>query len=342
VSETFDAIVIGTGQAGPSLTGRLAAAGMKVAVVERGKFGGTCVNTGCIPTKTLVASARAAHVARRAADLGVVIPGPIGVDMKQVKARKDAVASASNEGVETWLKGMANVTVVEGHARFVGPHEIGVGERRLTAPKIFINVGARARVPRLPGIETTPFLTNSSMMELDFLPEHLVVVGGSYVGLEFAQMYRRFGSRVTVVEMGPRLIAREDEDVSTAVREIFEAEAIQVRTGAECIRLENRGREVALRLECGEGEPQVVGSHILLATGREPNTQDLGLDAVGVKRDQRGIIPVDDELGPTSRASGPSESATAAAPSPTPPTTISRSSPRTCSTTKSAASPTAS
>ncbi len=296
MSETFDAIVIGTGQAGPSLTGRLAAAGMKVAVVERGKFGGTCVNTGCIPTKTLVASARAAHVARRAGDFGVVIPGPIGVDMKQVKARKDAVAGASNKGVETWLKGMANVTVVEGHARFVGPHEVSVGERRLTAPKIFINVGARARVPRLPGVETTPFLTNSSMMELDFLPEHLVVVGGSYVGLEFAQMYRRFGSRVTIVEMGPRLIAREDEDVSTAVREILEAEGIQVRTGAECIRLENRGREVALRLECGEGEPQVVGSHVLLATGRAPNTHDLGLEAAGVKVDERGIIPVDDEL----------------------------------------------
>ena len=296
MSETFDAIVIGTGQAGPSLTARLAAAGMKLAVVERGKFGGTCVNTGCIPTKTLVASARAAHVARRAADFGLVIPGPIGVDMKHVKARKDAVAGASNKAVESWLKGMANVTVVEGHARFVGPHEIAVGERRLTAEKIFINVGARARAPRLPGIETTPFLNNSSMMEVDFLPEHLVVVGGSYVGLEFAQMYRRFGSRVTVVEMGPRLIAREDEDVSTTVREIFEAEGIQVRTGAECIRLEKRGREVAVGVECGAGEPEVVGSHVLIATGRVPNTHDLGLEAAGVERDPHGIVKVDDEL----------------------------------------------
>jgi pyruvate/2-oxoglutarate dehydrogenase complex dihydrolipoamide dehydrogenase (E3) component len=296
MSESFDAIVIGTGQAGPSLTGRLSDAGMKVAVVERGKFGGTCVNTGCIPTKTLVASARAAQVARRAADFGVVIPGLVSVDMKQVKARKDAVAGASNKGVETWLKGMANVTVVEGHARFVGPHEIGVGERRLAADKIFINVGARARVPKLPGIETTPFLTNSSMMEVDFLPEHLIVVGGSYIGLEFAQMYRRFGSRVTVVEMGPRLIAREDEEVSTAVREILEAEGIQVRTGAECIRLEKRARAVAVGVECGAGEPEVVGSHVLIATGRVPNTHDLGLEAAGVQRDEHGIVKVDDEL----------------------------------------------
>ena len=296
MSERFDAIVIGTGQAGPSLTGRLSAAGMKVAVVERGRFGGTCVNTGCIPTKTLVASARVAHVTRRAADFGVVVQSPIGVDMKQVKARKDAVAGASNQGVETWLKGMKNVTVIEGHARFVGPHEVGVAERRLTAEKIFIDVGARARVPKLPGIQTTPFLTNSGMMQVDFLPEHLIVVGGSYIGLEFAQMYRRFGSRVTILETGPRLIGREDEDVSTAVREILEGEGVAVRTRAECIRLERRGSAVAVGVECGVGEPEVVGSHILLATGRVPNTHDLGLDAAGVERDEHGNIKVDDQL----------------------------------------------
>jgi len=217
--ESFDAIVIGTGQAGPSLCGRLAGAGMKVAVVERGKLGGTCVNTGCIPTKTLVASARAAHVARHAGEYGVRIGGTIDVDMQRVKARKDAVAGASRKGVETWLKGMGNVTLIEGHARFVAPHELAVNERRLSAEKIFINVGARARVPQLPGVEEIAFLTNSGMMELDFLPEHLVIVGGSYVGLEFAQMYRRFGSQVTIVEMAPRLISREDEDVSAAVEE---------------------------------------------------------------------------------------------------------------------------
>jgi pyruvate/2-oxoglutarate dehydrogenase complex dihydrolipoamide dehydrogenase (E3) component len=294
--ETFDAIVIGTGQAGPSLASRLARAGMRVAVVERGRFGGTCVNTGCIPTKTLVASARAAHVARRAGDFGVEIDGRIAVDMRKVKARKDAVVGASRGGVETWLKGLDNVTVVEGHGRFVAPHEVAVGDRRLASGRIFINVGARARVPRLPGIEDVPFLTNSSMMEVDFLPEHLVIVGGSYVGLEFAQMYRRFGSRVTVVEMAPRLIGREDEDVSAAVRGILEAEGIEIRLGAECVRLERRGRGVAVAVECGRGEPEVVGSHLLLATGRAPNTHDLGLESAGVRVDARGVIAVDDQL----------------------------------------------
>jgi pyruvate/2-oxoglutarate dehydrogenase complex dihydrolipoamide dehydrogenase (E3) component len=294
--ETFDAIVIGTGQAGPSLASRLARAGMRVAVVERGRFGGTCVNTGCIPTKTLVASARAAHVARRAGDFGVEIDGRIAVDMRKVKARKDAVVGAFRGGVETWLKGLDNVTVVEGHGRFVAPHEVAVGDRRLASGRIFINVGARARVPRLPGIEDVPFLTNSSMMEVDFLPEHLVIVGGSYVGLEFAQMYRRFGSRVTVVEMAPRLIGREDEDVSAAVRGILEAEGIEIRLGAECVRLERRGRGVAVAVECGRGEPEVVGSHLLLATGRAPNTHDLGLESAGVRVDARGVIAVDDQL----------------------------------------------
>ena len=294
--ESFDAIVIGTGQAGPSLCGRLAGAGMKVAVVERGKLGGTCVNTGCIPTKTLVASARAAHVARHAGEYGVRIGGTIDVDMQRVKARKDAVAGASRKGVETWLKGMGNVTLIEGHARFVAPHELAVNERRLSAEKIFINVGARARVPQLPGVEEIAFLTNSGMMELDFLPEHLVIVGGSYVGLEFAQMYRRFGSQVTIVEMAPRLISREDEDVSAAVEEILKAEGISVRLGAECVRLEKRGNGVAVGVACGEGEPEVAGSHLLLATGRVPNTHDLGLEAAGVEVDARGIIPVDDQL----------------------------------------------
>jgi pyruvate/2-oxoglutarate dehydrogenase complex dihydrolipoamide dehydrogenase (E3) component len=296
MAEGFDAIVIGTGQAGPPLAARLSSAGMKVAIVERGRFGGTCVNTGCIPTKTLLASARAAHVARRAAEFGVAIDGPVGVDMKRVKARKDAVAGASNEGVETWLKGLSGVTVVEGHARFVGPHEVAVGERRLEAGRIFIDVGARARVPSLPGVDSTPYLTNSSIMHVDFVPEHLVVVGGSYVGLEFAQMYRRFGSRVTVVEMGPRLISREDPDVSEGVRDILEAEGVAVRTSAECIRLAPRASGIAIHVACREGEPEVEGSHLLLATGRVPNTHDLGLDAAGVAVDERGVIVVDDQL----------------------------------------------
>ncbi|HET7294513.1 MAG TPA: FAD-containing oxidoreductase [Vicinamibacteria bacterium] len=296
MSESFEAIVIGTGQAGPSLAVRLAGAGMKVAIIERGRFGGTCVNTGCIPTKTLVASAHAAHMARRAGDFGVEIDGAIRVDMRAVKARKDAIAGASEKGVESWLRGTDNVTVVEGHARFVAPHEVDVAGRRLRADRIFVNVGARARAPDLPGIQEVPYLTNSSIMELDALPEHLVVIGGSYVGLEFAQMYRRFGSRVTVVEMAPRLIGREDVDVSDAVKAILEAEGVTVRVGAECVALERRGSGVAVSVRCGEGEPEVVGSHLLLATGRVPNTGDLGLEAAGVQVDDRGTIPVDDEL----------------------------------------------
>jgi pyruvate/2-oxoglutarate dehydrogenase complex dihydrolipoamide dehydrogenase (E3) component len=290
----YDAVVIGTGQAGPSLAGRLAGAGMKVAIVERNLFGGTCVNTGCIPTKTLVASARAAHVARRAAEYGVVLEGSVSVDMKRVKARKDEVAGASNRGVEAWLKGMKNATVYEGHARFQGPRQVRVGDDFLEADRIFINVGGRAFWP--PGFENTGALTNSTMMDVDFLPEHLVIVGGSYIGLEFAQMYRRFGSEVTVIEKGPRLVKREDGDVSDAVRGILENEGIRVRLDANCLSGSRRGDQVAVQVDCAAGAPEVVGSHLLLAVGRRPNTDDLGLDAAGVEMNDRGFIRVDDEL----------------------------------------------
>jgi len=292
----YDAIVIGTGQAGPSLAARLCAAGQKVAVLERHQFGGTCVNTGCIPTKTLIASARTAQVARRAASYGIDIPGPIAVDMKRVKARKDEIAGESSRGVERWLKGLENCTVYEAHGRFVAPHEVAAGDERLTAERIFINVGARARIPNLPGIDEVPFLTNSTMMSVDFLPQHLLIVGGSYVGLEFAQMYRRFGSEVTVIEMSPRLIPKEDEDVSEAVQQILEAEGVQFRLAAECLALEKRGNQIVTRLACEQGAPEAAGSHLLLATGRQPNTQDLGLDKAGISVDSRGFIPVDDQL----------------------------------------------
>src|SRR5262245_10153152 len=211
MATTYDAIIIGTGQAGPSLAVRLAGAGMKTAIVERKRFGGTCVNNGCIPTKTLVASARAAHIARRGGEYGVRIDGAIAVDMKKIKERKDAVVGRSNEGVEKWLKGTENLTVYEGHARFQDAHQLCVGNELLEADKIFVNVGGRAFTPPLPGLDQVLYLNNSTMMDVDFLPEHLIVIGGSYVGLEFAQMYRRFGSEVTIVEMGPRLIRREDE-----------------------------------------------------------------------------------------------------------------------------------
>jgi pyruvate/2-oxoglutarate dehydrogenase complex dihydrolipoamide dehydrogenase (E3) component len=296
VSRHFDAIIIGTGQAGPALAARFAAAGMTVAIIERHKFGGTCVNTGCIPTKTLVASAYAAHVARRGAEYGFAVNGDVRVDMKRVKARKDEVSGRSNRGVEEWLRGLKNCTVIQGHARFQSSHTVAVNDEVLQADKIFINVGGRASVPAMPGVQDVPFLTNSSMMDVDFLPEHLVIVGGSYIGLEFGQMYRRFGSEVTIVEMGPRLIGREDEDISEAVRQILGAEGIQIRLNAKCISLAKRDSRIAIGIECDEGPPEVVGTHVLLAVGRTPNTHDLGLDRAGVATDERGYIIVDDQL----------------------------------------------
>lgn len=292
----FDAIIIGTGQAGPSLAARFSAAGKTVAIIERDKFGGTCVNTGCIPTKTMIASAYAAHVARRGAEYGFSVNGDVRVDMKRVKARKDAISARSNSGVEEWLRGLENCTVIHGHARFQSPRSVVVNEDVFEADRIYINVGGRASVPEMPGIHEVPFLTNASMMEVDFLPEHLVIVGGSYVGLEFAQMYRRFGSKVTVVEMGPRLIGREDEDVSQAIREIMEAEVINFRLNAKCISLARCNEGVSVHVDCTEGVPEVFGSHVLLAVGRIPNTSDLGLDRAGIVTDQHGYIIVDDQL----------------------------------------------
>jgi len=292
---TYDAIVIGTGQAGPSLASRLAASGMQVAVIERKLFGGTCVNTGCIPTKTMVASAYAAHLARRAVEFGVGA-GPVTVEMKLVKARKDLISGQSRTSVESWLKSLQNCTVYEGHARFESAREVSVGGVRLSAPRIFINTGGRASVPPLEGVGEVPYLNNSSMMGVDFLPRHLIVVGGSYIGLEFGQMFRRFGSEVTIVEMGPRLVQREDEDVSAAIKDILEAEGIQIRLNAKCIRLSKRGEEIRAGVDCKDGEPEVAGSHLLLAVGRRPNTDDLGLDKAGVATDDRGYIVVDDQL----------------------------------------------
>ncbi|MCH8247619.1 MAG: FAD-containing oxidoreductase [Bacteroidetes bacterium] len=296
MTNTFDAVIIGTGQAGPSLAGRLAKAGMQVAIVERDRFGGTCVNVGCTPTKTLVASARAAHVARRGADFGVRIEGPITVEMKKVKARKDAIVRGSTEGVENWLKTTENVTVYEGHARFESSHTVRVGEERLEADKIFINVGTRAFVPPFPGLQSVDYLTNAGMMEVDFLPEHLIIIGGSYIGLEFGQMYRRFGSEVTIVERLSRLISRDDEDVSAAVQEIVENEGVNVRVESDCITAEKRGDQVAVGLDCETGDREAVGSHLLLAVGRRPNTDDLGVDEAGLAVDERGYIQVDDQL----------------------------------------------
>ncbi len=293
MTQRFDAIVVGAGQAGPPLVGRLTAAGHSVAMVERKLIGGTCVNTGCIPTKTLVASAHAAHLARRGADYGVNI-GPVSVDMSKVKARKDRIVLDDRNGVEDWLDNMDGCTMFRGHASFEDPHTLRVGDDTLHADQIFLNVGGRAVVPDLPGLADIDYLTNVSILELGTVPEHLVVVGGSYIALEFAQMYRRFGAQVTVVEKGRRLASREDEDVSATIRTILEDEGIDIIVDASDIRIVKRDN--GFNLTTRAGAAPVAGSHLLLAVGRRPNTDDLGLERAGVHTDDRGYIVVDDQL----------------------------------------------
>lgn len=295
-AQVFDAVVVGGGQAGPSLAARLAAAQMSVALVERHHLGGTCVNTGCMPTKALVANAYAAHSARRAADYGVVIDGPIRIDFEKVMERARTVTRNARAGLETWIGGMANVSLMRGHARFESPDTLRVGDKLISAPRIFLNVGGRVAIPDLPGICDAPFLTNSSLLALEELPRHLIVVGGSYIGLEFAQMFRRFGSEVTVVERMDRLVAREDAEISESIRATLEAEGVKVRTKAECIRLTIHEGAPAIGVDCQDGPPEIIGSHILLAVGRVPNTDDLHLTKAGIKVDARGYIPVDDRL----------------------------------------------
>ncbi|MDT5255367.1 MAG: hypothetical protein QOD10_447 [Mycobacterium sp.] len=296
MTERFDAIIVGAGQAGPSLAGRLTSAGQRVAIIERKLIGGTCVNNGCIPTKTLVASAHAAQLARRGAEYGVGT-GSISVDMAKVKARKDEIMLGDRKGVEDWLYGMDGCTVYRGHASFEDPHTVSVNGDLLRADRIFLNLGGRAVVPNIPGLSDVDFLTNMSILELDTLPAHLVIVGGSYIALEFAQMYRRFGARVTVVEKGPRLASREDEDVSASVRQILEAEGIDIVVGADDIRISKSNSDFgSFELTPRAGANPIAGSHLLMAVGRRPNTDDLGLEAAGVQTDARGYIVVDDEL----------------------------------------------
>jgi len=297
----FDAIVVGAGQAGPPLAQRLAGAGMKVAFVERHRFGGTCVNTGCIPTKAMVASAYAAHLARRGEEYGVRVPGAVQVDMRAVKARKDAITGKSRDGVESWVRGLPGATVFQAHARFEAATRMRLDDgTRLEAERIFLDVGGRAAVPPLPGVDTVPFLTNASMMDVDCRPEHLVIIGGSYIGLEFAQMFKRFGSAVTVIEKGERLIAREDVDVSLTIHHILEEEGVRIRLNAECIRVaEAADGGIEVGLDCAEtaaSDRTVRGSHLLLALGRRPNTDDLDLEKAGIATDRHGYITVDEHL----------------------------------------------
>jgi len=281
---THDAIIIGTGQAGPSLAARLSKAGMKIAVIERKLFGGTCVNTGCTPTKTLVASAYAIHLARQFCN-------DLQIDMKKLKARKDEVVAHAQ--IEKWLTDLPNCEVIKGHARFTAPHTVSVNDKTLKSGKIFINVGGRARIPPIPGLDEVPYLTNSSIMDLDYIPQHLIVLGGGAVGLEFAQMYRRFGSEVTVIEEGPRLLPHEDEDVSASVLDIFKNEGISVSLNAHNIAVK--------KLKKGLSVHNITGSHLLVAVGRVPNTDDLGLDKVGIATDPHGYIRVDEDCATDAR-----------------------------------------
>jgi pyruvate/2-oxoglutarate dehydrogenase complex dihydrolipoamide dehydrogenase (E3) component len=296
MNRQYDAVIIGTGQAGPPLAKRLSQAGMSVAIVERHRFGGTCVNTGCIPTKAMVASAYAAHMGRRAIAFGVVVEGTIRVDLAAVYARKNTIAERSRASVEKALRGLPRCDVYTGHARLKSSRDVDVGGQTLSAPRIFLDVGGRAAVPPMPGLDRVPFLTNSSMMNLDVLPEHLVIVGGSYVGVEFAQMFQRFGSRVTIIEAGARLLQHEDVEISSGVQDVLTQEGINLRLNARCLSLDGRAGEVVAHVECDEGERSVAGTHLLLAVGRQPNTDDLGLDAAGVLRDTRGYIVVNDRL----------------------------------------------
>src|ERR1700723_2060687 len=297
MNRQYDAIVIGAGQAGPSLAARFAGAGKSVAIIERNHFGGTCINAGCTPTKTLIASARIAYDARRAHDYGIEFPtAGIAVNMRAVQARKKRIVDASKTGLENWIRGMQNCTIYKGHARFESPRSVSVDGQVLTSEQIFINVGGRPRIPAFPGIDSVAFLTSTSLLELEELPAHLVIIGGSYVGLEFAQMYRRFGSDVTVIEKQPRLLSHEDAEVAAAVQSPLEAEGIQIRLGAECIQLAQHGESVTANVVCSSGSPQITGSHVLMAVGRMPNTDDLGLEKAGVETDHTGFIKVDDEL----------------------------------------------
>jgi pyruvate/2-oxoglutarate dehydrogenase complex dihydrolipoamide dehydrogenase (E3) component len=294
MADGFDAIVIGAGQAGPALCARLDREGLKTALIERKLLGGTCVNVGCIPTKTLVASARAIHMARRGAEYGFNA-GDVKVDMQAVKARKDVIVKQSADGVAGWIAGMKNVTLIEGQARFTAPRTLEAGGRTLQAAKIFINVGGRAVVPEIPGIDDVPYLTNSTMMALDRVPEHLVIVGGSYIGLEFAQMYRRFGAKVTVIEKFDKLLPREDEDVVAEIRAILEREGVAIQLGADRMTASGSRDGISIQFESNRKKTEIRGSHLLLAVGRVPNTGDLGLKEAGIAADARGYVTVDDQ-----------------------------------------------
>lgn len=290
----FDSVIIGAGQAGPSLAAALAGKGEKVALIERDTLGGTCVNTGCTPTKTMVASARAIRKANQGSEYGFSVSGKIRADMAAIKARKDRVVEESRQGLRDWLDNTDNLSLIYGHARFTGSHTLEAGGEELTAEKFFINTGGRPRL--LSDADKIPYFTNHSVMDLEEVPEHLIIIGGSYIGLEFGQMFRRFGSRVTIVEKGPVPLPREDRQAGEAIREFMQEEGVVFRLNAECIRSEQEGNQLRVHVDCSEGDPVIEGSHVLLAIGRIPNTDDLGLENTKVSLDEKGYIKVDDTL----------------------------------------------
>jgi pyruvate/2-oxoglutarate dehydrogenase complex dihydrolipoamide dehydrogenase (E3) component len=291
----FDAIIIGTGQAGKPLSYALADLGWKVALIERAELGGSCINTGCTPTKTMVASAQVAHYARDAARWGVRVSG-VEVDLPAVVARKNQVVQNARTSIQKRIDSRPNIRLVRGPARFIAPHQVQVGAEVFESQKIFINTGTRPAVPQIPGLDTVPFLSNATVMELQAAPEHLLVLGGGYIGLEFGQMFRRFGSRVTIIHNGERILPREDPDVVSALQTALEAEGIVLRMNVETKHVENRRGAIGLTLESGGRGETLQGSHLLVATGRKPNTEDLGLETAGVLTGSRGYIKVNGRL----------------------------------------------
>ena len=291
----FDAIIIGSGQAGTPLAFKLAEKGKKVAFIEKEHLGGTCLNVGCTPTKTYVASARRMFDAHNGEILGVHIPAGTQLNLGQVKKRKDELIKKSVDGMMSGIEKNKHITFIKGMAKFTGPHTVEVNGEQLSAEKIFINVGARPNIPE--GLKKVNFLTNQSILELDHLPEHLIIVGGSYIGLEFGQMFRRFGSKVTIVEQSDRIISREDEDVSQEIQKVLEREGVEFRLNATCIHAsDGKDGKVIISVDCENGHPEVSGSHVLVAVGRKPNTDDLQLDSTGIKTDERGYRQVNDRL----------------------------------------------
>ena len=291
----FDAIVIGSGQAGKPLCYALADLGWKVAFIERAELGGTCINTGCTPTKTMVASAQVAYYARNAARWGVRV-NEVGVDLPAVVARKNKVVQGFRDAIQRRIDAKPNITLVRAHGRFTGPHQVEASGQTFESEKIFIDTGTRPEIPKITGIDSVPFLTNASVMELLEVPKHLLVLGGGYIGLEFGQVFRRFGSRVTIIHKGERILPREDPDITQELQMALEAGGMEFALAAATTRVENRGNEIALAYETKQGSKTISGSHLLVATGRKPNTDDLGLDKAGVATDARGYIKVNGRM----------------------------------------------